>query len=57
MPIGLHQVRQQLEAAVGRGVVDEQNFVGLAERLQHGREPVVQRQNGGFLIVDRDDDR
>ncbi len=57
MPVGLHQIGQQLEAAVGRSVVDKEDFVGLPERLQHGREPVVEGQNGVLLVVDRDDDR
>ena len=57
MPVGLHQVGQQFEAAVGRGVVNEEDFVGLPERLENGGEPVVQAQDGGLLVVYRNDDR
>ncbi len=54
--IGLDQIGQQIEAAVGGGVVDKNDFVGLAQALEHGRQPVVERQDGRFLIMDRDDD-
>src|SRR5580658_4047855 len=57
MSIGLHQIGQQLEAAVGRGVVDKQDFIGTAEQLQYGRKPVVQGQDGGLLVVDGDYNR
>ena len=43
MAVGLHQVGQQLEAAVGGGVVHEENFVGPLQLFQHRRQPVVQR--------------
>ena len=35
--IGLHQVGQQVEAAIRGGVVDEDNLVGLLQALQHRR--------------------
>jgi len=57
MPVCFDQVGQQLEAAVCRSVIDEEDFVRLPARFQHGREPVVQRQQGRFLVVDGNNDR
>ena len=54
--IGLDQVGQQLEAAVGRRIVDEQDFVGAAQRFEDRGQPVVQGQNGRLFVVDRNDD-
>ena len=50
--VGLHQVGQQFEAAVGGRIVDEHDFVGLSELLQHRGQAIVQRQNRRLLVVD-----
>ena len=55
--VGFHQVGQQFEAAVGGGVVDEEDLVGPLQLFQHRGEAVVQREDGGLLVVDRNDDR
>ena len=55
--VGLHQVGQQLEAAVGGGIVHEEDFVGPLQRLQHRRQAVVERQDRVLLVVNRDHDR
>ena len=56
VPIGLHQIGEQLKASVGRRVVDEKNFVRALQLLQHRREAVVEREDGVLLIVNRNDD-
>src|SRR5664280_1840363 len=55
--VGFHQVGQEFETAVVRGVVDEEDFVGALQLLQNCGEAVVQREYGGLLVVDRNHDR
>ena len=45
MAIGLHQVGQQLEAAVSRGIVYKYNLVGPPELFEHNGQAVVQRKD------------
>ena len=55
--VGLHQVGQQFEAAVGGGIVHEQDFVGPLHLFQNRGQTVVEREDRVLLVVDRDDDR
>ena len=55
--IGLHQIGQQLEAAIRGCVIHEQNLVRPLQSLEDHRQPVVQRQDREFLVMDRDDNR
>ena len=55
-PVGLHQVRQQLEAAIARRIVNEENLIRLGHAFEHGGEPVVEPQNRPLFVVDRDND-
>jgi hypothetical protein len=50
--VGLHQVGQQLEAAVRRCIVHEQDFVRPLHLLEHRRETVVEREDRVLLVVD-----
>ena len=55
--VGFDQIGQQVEAAIRGRVIHRNDFVRLLNRFQYRRQPVVKRQDGRFLIVDRDDDR
>ena len=55
--IGLYEIGQQLVTAVSRGIVDKENFVRPRQSEQHGRQPVVQRQNRAFFVMDGNNDR
>jgi hypothetical protein len=52
--IGFYQVREQIEASVGRRIVHKDDLVGAAQCFEHRGETVVQRQNRRFLIVNGD---
>jgi hypothetical protein len=41
--VGFHKIRQQLEAAVGRGVVHEKNLIRPFEFFEHRRQAIVER--------------
>src|SRR5207245_145770 len=55
--VGFHEVGQEIEAAIGGGIVDEKDLVGALQLLQHRGETVVQGEDGRFLIVDGNHDR
>ena len=55
--IMLDEVCQQFAAAVGRTIVDDDDFEGLPQPLQHGDQAVVERQQAAFFVVYGDDDR
>ena len=56
VPVGLHQVRQQLETPIGGGVIHEQNLVRPLQDLEHAGEAVVEREEGMLLVVNRNHD-
>jgi len=55
--VGFHKVRQQFEAAVARGIVYKDDLVRLLQAFQHRRQAVIEGEDRGLLIVDRNDDR
>ena len=54
--VGLNQIGQQIEAAIGGGVVHKNHFIWFLQRLQHAREAVVERKDGGLLIMNWNND-
>ena len=51
------QTRERREGAVGRAVVDEDDLPRPTERLERGRELVVQQRDAALLVVHGDDHR
>ncbi len=48
---------QDRRGAIAAAVVDEDQFVAGAERIERRIDAVEQRLQAGFLVIDRDDDR